>query len=183
MINMLGLWEISGLIFTVVVGTFLHSAYRWSGKNPVIGFFSPVNESVWEHLKLLFVPMVLFSLAEYFVVGKNYPNFAAAKSYGILWGILVILMIHYTYTGIIGKSIVWADITTFLVAVAAATIYSWKMMLAAPVSAESAIFSVILIILFALFFALFTWDPPKIPLFLDPISGGYGIHPKSAKKT
>lgn len=109
MLNSLASWEIAGFIFVVVVGTLLHFVYHWSGNAPIVGIISPVNESTWEHLKLLFVPMLLFSIIEYFAVGKAFPGFIAAKAFGILLGMLVILAIFYTYTGIIGKNYWWGE--------------------------------------------------------------------------
>ena len=40
-------------IFISVLGVLLHFTYEWSGDNAVVGLFSAVNESTWEHLKLL----------------------------------------------------------------------------------------------------------------------------------
>ena len=37
---------ISGIIFTIVFGSLLHFFYDWSGKNAIVGLFSPINESV-----------------------------------------------------------------------------------------------------------------------------------------
>lgn len=41
-------------IFISVLGVLLHFTYEWAGDNAVVGLFSAVNESTWEHLKLLF---------------------------------------------------------------------------------------------------------------------------------
>ena len=45
-------------IFISVLGVLLHFTYEWSGNNPIVGLFSATNESTWEHLKLLFFPML-----------------------------------------------------------------------------------------------------------------------------
>ena len=50
---------IAGILCVSILGTLLHFTYRWSGRNPLIGLIAPVNESVWEHMKLLFFPMHL----------------------------------------------------------------------------------------------------------------------------
>ena len=67
-------FHIVGLLFTLLTGFLLHFVYEWSGDNPLVGLFSPVNESVWEHLKLLFFPILAYSIVEYFIYGKNYPT-------------------------------------------------------------------------------------------------------------
>lgn len=179
--NSLAYWEIAGFIFVVVFGSLLHFVYRWSGNNPIVGIISPVNESTWEHLKLLFVPMFLFSIIEYFVVGKEYANFIAAKSLGIVFGMLVIVAVFYTYTGILGEHYLWADILTFIVGVAVAYLYSWKV--SSRFQARNGLNWVGLIVVIVLiFFAVFTFSPPQIPLFLDPVSKKYGIQKRGRTK-
>lgn len=61
-------YHILGAIFTIFLGTLLHFTYQWSGKNNLVAIFSAVNESTFEHLKLLFTPMLIFSIFEYFLL-------------------------------------------------------------------------------------------------------------------
>lgn len=178
MLNSLAHWEVAGFIFVVVFGSLLHFVYRWSGNNPIVGIISPVNESTWEHLKLLFVPMLLFSIVEYFVVGKEYTNFIAAKSLGILFGMLAIVVIFYTYTGIVGKHYLWADILTFIIGVAVAYLYSWKAITRYQARSGLGWIGLIIVMVILICFAVFTFSPPQIPLFLDPVSKRYGIPKK-----
>ena len=56
------LYLITGIIFTFLAGTLLHFAYEWSGTNFWVGLFAPVSESTWEHMKLLFFPMLIYSM-------------------------------------------------------------------------------------------------------------------------
>ena len=51
--NNLKSYTLAGTIFVLVLGTLSHFFYEWSNDNPLIGLFSPINESVWEHMKLL----------------------------------------------------------------------------------------------------------------------------------
>ena len=50
-----------GFFVTTVLGILSHFVYDWTGGGFLIGLFFPVNESTWEHMKLLFFPM-FFSL-------------------------------------------------------------------------------------------------------------------------
>lgn len=78
---------IIGILFVLVTGTLSHFLYDWSGQNPVIGLFTPINESVWEHMKLLFFPMLLYSLLMILKFRQQYPQIAAALFFGIITGI------------------------------------------------------------------------------------------------
>ena len=44
-----------------VGGVLLHFLYQWL-PNPVLALISPVRESVWEHVKLLYFPLLAVSL-------------------------------------------------------------------------------------------------------------------------
>ncbi len=172
--NRFACWEMIGFIFVVVLGSLFHFVYHWSGNNKFVGLFAPVNESTWEHLKLLIMPMVLFSIVEYFVIGKDYPNFIPAKALGILLGIIAIVVIFYTYTGILGKHYLWADILTFILGVAVAYTYSWKITNKQPIATNAQIIGILLVFVLILNFAVFSFCPPHIPIFLDPVTKSYG---------
>ena len=55
-------WELIGFAFTGAVGTLLHFVYEWTGGNPLIAAFCAVNESTWEHMKLLAVPWLVWTV-------------------------------------------------------------------------------------------------------------------------
>ena len=63
-------WQFFGAAFTLIAGTLLHFVYGWSDRSLAMAPFAAVNESVWEHLKLLAVPMLLFAVVEYFCYGR-----------------------------------------------------------------------------------------------------------------
>ena len=53
--------EIIFMIIAMGAGTLFHFIYEWSGFHPLAGLFAPVNESTWEHLKMLFFPVLLLT--------------------------------------------------------------------------------------------------------------------------
>ena len=99
-------WQYAGFVFTAVMGTLLHFLYEWSGESAVAALISGVNESTWEHMKLLFFPMLGFALIQsrFF---KDTESFWSIKLKGSLIGLLLIPVIFYTYNGAIGKSPDW----------------------------------------------------------------------------
>jgi len=169
-------WQIAGAIFTLIAGSLLHFTYEWSGENPFIGIFSAVNESTWEHLKLLFIPFVLFSILEYFTYGKQTQNFIPIKVLSIFLGMSTIIVAFYTYVGIIGKNFLWADISTFILGILVAYWFSFRFLNTEFLSSACAIrFGWVGLLIMILSFIIFTFNPPHIGLFLDPVSGTYGI--------
>jgi hypothetical protein len=169
-------YYVYGTIGILLLGTLIHFIYEWSGESRVAGVFGAVNESTWEHLKSLFWPTLLFSIIEFFIGGKKKPNFYTAKFMSLLSGIVIILVVFYTYTGIIGKPILVLDIIIFIIAVIISQMLGYKFLTSPKfVSETTNSCSLLLIFVLIALFVTFTFQPLHIPLFEDPKTGKYGI--------
>ena len=122
-------YQIFSVIFTFILGTLLHFTYQLSGRNEIVGLFSAVNESVWEHLKLLYFPMLLTIIFGYFYLGKDIPNFVCSKTIGIIVSLLFTVTFFYTYTGVLGYNIAIVDIMSFFVAVILGEYSAYKLII------------------------------------------------------
>lgn len=171
-------FQIFSIIFTWILGTLLHFTYEWSNNNLLLAAFSAVNESTWEHLKLLFFPMLISTIIGYFYIEKNnISNFLCAKTIGIITSISFIIIFFYTYTGILGTNFAILDIGSFFVAVVLGE-YVAKKIMTSDFKCNKA-FPIISLIILLLCFTIFTYFPPKIGLFKDPITNSYGITRRS----
>lgn len=165
--------EITSTIFIMILGVLLHFTFEWSNNNVLVGTFSPVNESTWEHLKLVFFPMLITTILIYFYEGKNISNYLCAKVQGIILAMLFIIIFFYTYTGIIGTNFAIVDIGSFFIAVSLGQYVAYQKM-QLTVSCNKIIPVIVLLVLCLCFFT-FTFFPPHIGLFKDPVSGMFGI--------
>lgn len=162
---------IGGAVLTILLGTLLHFVFQWSGNNPIVGIVGAVNESTWEHLKLLFFPMLFYTIFEYFAYGKDTANFIPARAVSILAGMFIIVSSFYTYTGILGKNFLPLDIGTFILGTVGAYFIGYKIMQSDALSSKKMnIVGIIILILLILAFAVFTFFPPEIGLFSDPLA-------------
>ena len=171
----IGLWQLVGFATTSLVGTVLHFLYDWLDDARWIAPFSGVNESTWEHMKLLFIPMFLFALIESLFF-RDQESFWCIKLRGTLLGLSLIPIIFYTYNGVIGKSPDWINIAIFFISAAAAYIYETRKFNSetdSPCVSPRLSFALLCAIL--LLFVIFTFTPPQLNLFKDPITGLYGI--------
>lgn len=168
-------WQIAGFIVTGTLGTFLHFLFDLTGGNVAAALFSAVNESIWEHMKLLFYPMFLFSLVQYRAWGKEMPEFWCVKLKGILLGLMLIPVIYYTYTGILGISADWFNIAIFFLAAGVAFWVETKLFQQEKTCAIGSRLSFILLCLIGIIFTVLTFFPPHIPFFQDPMNGTYGF--------
>jgi hypothetical protein len=165
-------WQTAGFIFTAMVGTLLHFLYDWTGGKIAAALFSALNESIWEHLKLLFYPMVIFTIIEYFFWGKEVSNFWCVKVAGSLLGLVLIPVLYYTYTGALGIEADWFNITIFFLV--AGAVFWLETKLFQKKFCRGGIWWPVLALL-AVAFIVLTFVPPRIPLFRDPVSGTYGV--------
>ncbi len=170
----LSFWQFAGFVFTGIMGTLLHFAYDWTNSR-FIALFSAVNESIWEHMKLLFFPMLIFSFLESRIFKNEYENFWTAKLIGILLGLAVIPTVYYTYTGIFGINADWFNILIFFIAAAVAFLVETRVLKGniAAVLPKWAVAAILILI--TVLFMFFTFLPPEIPLFKDPVTNTYGL--------
>ena len=168
-------WQLAGFLFTGVLGTFLHFLFDLTGQNVVAGLFSAVNESIWEHMKLLFYPMLLFALVEYAVWGKDSSRFWCAKLLGIATGLVLIPMLYYTYTGALGVSADWFNITIFFLTAGIVFRLETKFLQSNRTCPIGSGVAMAMLFLIAAAFTVLTFIPPHIPLFQDPVTGTYGF--------
>lgn len=159
--------SIIGIIFVLAAGSLAHFLYQWSEKKHWIGLLCPVNESTWEHMKLVFFPMLFYSLF-LCIKWKNQfrPQFHVLAQ-GILIGTFLIPVLFYTYTGILGFHVFLLDLLTFGCSVIAGFSYIFH----ALKSSSEKITIVLLLQFFSSFFpSFFVFSPisrpPSVYFFL-----------------
>lgn len=159
--------DIPYILITIIVGIFAHSMYEFSGNNPITGLIAPINESIWEHLKILFFPFLLATLIEYYLQRPSPVSFFAAHFAGIWTGMLSIMFLFYGYSGILGRNFVFIDILLFFIGVIVAYYVSFKF---AKKFHGQELLTVFLCWIFTiLLFFILTCFPPELPLFLPPV--------------
>ena len=168
------LWQFWGFAVTSLAGTLLHFLYEWSGEALWTAPFSGVNESTWEHMKLLFWPMFFFALFECFFF-RNRRDFWCVKLKGILLGLVLIPVIFYTYNGAVGPSPDWFNIAIFFLSAASAYLAETRLFIREDTACRFPRFAFTALCLIALLFVLFTFVTPQLGIFRDPLTGAYGI--------
>ena len=168
------LWQAAGFALVTLGGTLLHFLYEWTGGSIPVSPFSGVNESTWEHMKLLFWPLFLFALVQrpFF---KEQENYWCVKLAEILLGLVMIPVVFYTYNGVFGKSPDWINIAIFYITAALVFLFEWRAFQMDWLQCRNPRLAFAGICILAALFVAFTFAPPEIPLFQDPLTGTYGI--------
>ena len=163
--NSILIFEIISTIFVMVLGTLLHFTYKWSNNNMLVGIFSPINESIWEHLKLMFFPMLITIIIGYLYKGKDVGNYLSSKVIGTVVMISFTIVFYYTYSGILETNYAVVDVSIFFIAVALGQYVSYKLM--KTKFHGNNIIAIITLLALLLCFVVFTFFPPNIALFKD----------------
>ena len=163
-------FQLYGFLFTGILGSFLHFLYDLTGENKIAALFSAINESTWEHMKLLFFPMVIFALIEYHYIGKDYRSFWCVKLIGIITGLILIPIFFYTIGGVFGKTPDFINIAIFFVSAALAYLFETKLLIKNAVTCKYSTPAKLTLLLIAAAFWAFTFLPPELPIFAAPAS-------------
>ncbi len=169
-------WILLGIPVLFGIGSGLHSLYHILGENLIIGLFAPVNESIWEHSKMVIWPVILWWLLYYRFHGREYDIDKDRWYTGALGALLTTLIampaLYYFYTAAFGVELLWVDILILLAALALGQflgLHICRYGNGLPPALIILIFAAIILV-----FLLFTFYPPHIPLFQDAVTGEYG---------
>ena len=170
----IGIWQLAGFAVTALGGTLLHFLYEWTGGAAWVAPFSGVNESTWEHMKLLFWPMLAFAAVQSLFFRER-EDFWCVKLHGILLGQTLIPILFYTYNGVIGKSPDWINIAIFYISAALVYIYETRLFNLKKSRCGLHHLAFLTLCVIAASFAVFTFKTPEINIFRDPLTESYGI--------
>ncbi len=160
-------YMIIGIIFVLIAGTLSHFLYDWTGNNHIVGLFTPINESIWEHMKMLFFPMLVYSFFITFKIEGTFPSVISSLCFGILVGTLLLPILYYTYTSILGNDFFIIDIGIFVLCTVIAFRLSYKLTLSCRLEPYTILLCCLVLVLF-ICFILFTYHPPEFKIFEDP---------------
>lgn len=168
------LWQTAGFALVTFGGTILHFLYDWTDGSILVSPFSGVNESTWEHMKLLFWPLFLFALVQRLFF-RDQKNYWCVKLAEILLGVVLIPVLFYTYNGVFGKSPDWINIAIFYITALLVFLFEWWVFKTGRLQYSHPGLAFAAICLIGVLFVVFTFAPPQIPLFQDPLTGTYGV--------
>jgi len=168
-------WLLIGVPVLFGAGFPMHFIFKWSGNFVIAGIFGPVNESVWEHLKLSFWPVIAWWASGYAIIGRNYgldlKKWVTSLMVALLVCPLAIICFYYTYTGVFGTESVVLDIFSLLLGLSLAHYLAYRIYKYSNPGRLCMYVSFAVIITLAALFTAFTFNPPGIPLFKAPSSG------------
>ena len=167
--------KIIGVFIIFILSVISHFIYEWN-QTSIFSILFPVNESIWEHMKLLVTPVLIFSLFEYIIYRKKYidfNNFILSYSISIIIGIISYLILYLPIHYIFGHSTIYAIILLFVIFILI-EIVSYYIMNYKKIN-NSNIIGIIVIIGIYIILGYLTYNPIKIDIFYDTQKNIYGI--------
>ena len=167
--------KIIGVFISFILAVILHFIYGWI-PNSLISVIAPVNESIWEHMKLIVTSSLIFSIFEYFIYKKKdiaFNNFILSYAISSILGILVYLLIYIPLNDIFGHKAYIAISLLFLILIFVQVVSYYIMN--KEIIKHSSDIGILLIVIIYFIFGYLTYHPPKINLFYDYMNKGYGI--------
>ena len=173
-----GIWW--WILATIALGTLCHFVYQLSGDNFIVGMIAPINESVWEHLKIVFFPFIIIGLLAYTKIKPNKSNYWTGQLVGSLAGMLIVFFGFYLYSSIIGESLI-IDILLYYVSIIIAMFVAWWIVIHTKRIKRLEAISIIGLVLVSVILIYLTISPPSLSPFIEESSGLYGIYKNQSK--
>ncbi|MBQ6282864.1 MAG: hypothetical protein IJK66_04980 [Bacilli bacterium] len=162
------------IIVISIIGTLSHFLYDITSHNKIIGLFTAVNESTWEHIKIALTPTLLWSLVDGYIYGMN-SNYFLAKFVSLIIIILLMPIIYYGYQFILKKEIVIFNIMSFYIVIICSQLAFNYLIRINSIEFIYNYLSCIGIFLVFGGYMIHTLLPAKNFIFKDPITDKYGF--------
>ena len=168
--------KIIAVIGIFILNFIFHFVYEWI-PSTITAIFFPVNESIWEHQKLIFTSVIFYGIIDYLILQKfkiKYNNFFTSLFVSAITIIPIFLIIYLPFYYKIGPKMV-LNIIVMLISIIISQIISYYILKAKDCDKLNLI-SLILIIISYIVFAYLTYNPIKSELFFDTQGEKYGIN-------
>lgn len=161
---------ILGWLVTVSLGSWMHFWYKQSHESGVVSLFAPVDESVFQHLKLVHMPLMLWAWVRWTV--SDDIGYWGTFGMGSLCACAVIVIIYYLWLWTVGYDSLPVDLISYGLSMALAHYIGVEVW---DVKKVGEIRGVVLVTIITWLFMYWTWYPPNLELFRDPVNGNYGV--------
>ena len=168
--------KIISTISIILLSFLFHNMYKWF-PNSLFAIFFPVNESIFEHMKILFSSICFYSIIEYIILIKNtikFNNFLFSTFFTSILSIFMYLIIFLPVYNIMGENLIFS-ISLMIIVIIINQIISYNILNMKHIKYVNYI-SIILIIVSYIIFGYFTYHPLHNYLFIDHSTNTYGIN-------
>ena len=164
-------------IFGVFLINFLSHFLYDLFPNGLFAIFFPVNESIFEHMKMISSSILIYSLIEFILLKKynvKFNNYIFNIFVSCVFNIAIFLIIFLPIYYWIGEKFIITIIILFI-SIMITQFISYKILSMKKNYNYLNIVSLVMIIVLYIVFAYLTYNPIIAPFFFDPMNEKYGI--------
>lgn len=168
--------KIIGVIVIFAFTVLYHFLYELL-PNPVFAIFFPVNESIWEHMKLLYSGLLSWGIIEYFILKKKqipYKNYVSTLFITMITSIIIYLIMYLPLYNAFGENMI-ISITLLIIVIIIEQILSYYLLNYSKENKTLNKVSILLIVLGYVTLTSLTYNPPRNYIFYDTVENKYGI--------
>ena len=158
-------YTLIGILVLFVVGSLFHFLYSLTGECFIVGLFVPINESIFEHTKMVVLPIFIWWFIFYLFRKKDlFVNaWFTSAIIAMISAIIAIPMLFYFYSQAFGIESLVIDILILLVSLAIGQILGLHYYRHGKGIEYH--FAIVLMIVIIILFAFFTINPPAFHIF------------------
>ena len=168
--------KVVGVVVIFALTVLYHFLYEWF-PNPVFSVLFPVNESIWEHMKLLYSGILTWGIVEYFILKRKnikFTNYFSSLFLTMITSIIVYLILYLPLYSLF-KENMFISIGLLIIVIILMGIFNYYLIIRKEENWFLDKVSIILIILGYVVFLSLTYDPPRNYIFYDTTENKYGI--------
>ena len=145
--------------------------------NTITSFFFPVNESIFEHLKIIYVSYLLWALIEYFLLKKEsyLKNFPSSLFLSIIFNMIILLAIYIPIYNTFGHNI-YITLLIYLISIAISQIISYYILKSNNDFKFLNKYAYIFLLILIMVLIYLTYYPPNIDIFIDKMNNKKGLN-------
>lgn len=164
-----------------IIGIFIlcfisHFLYSWIPSG-LTSIFFPVNESIWEHMKMIFTSIILYGIIDYIILNKfniKYNNYFLSLFITAFISIPIYLSIYLPIFYKIGENM-FINIGLMLIVIIITQVIAYYILNSNDNKLLNYL-SIVLIIICYIIFGYLTYHPIKSEIFFDTQDEKYGIN-------
>lgn len=168
--------EMIGVVVVIILGFVFHELYKFTGNNFAIGLISPINESKWEHWKIVFWPMLIYGIIEFFFIKSAVNNFWFSKAIAIIIALLITFGVIELYELIAKEESMVVHIISYVAGIVLGQVSGNILMTKTQHNKALFFVGITLILIQIVLLTYFTVKPLKTEYFKNSLDGTYGIY-------
>lgn len=169
--------EIAGSVFVIIMSVLLQNLYTISGGALIGIMFGSANSSIWEITKTILISYIIWSIIEIMCAGVQFHRFVVARVISLYFLGAFYIILCLIFFAFDSGSYSMPEFVAAIASVISASFLCCRLMRSRFRLEKLFAPAVFMMLLFIALYCSFTPFPPHNLIFMDRVTGLYGIIP------